>query len=147
MATFTDRQPTYPNRYRVVTESGEAYYVTLERADEPLVPGTPLNAETLNSLVSKDGDTMNGMVFFENTDAYHAYHKFRDVNGTIFGVNAGCGVLGGRGVVAFEVREGTDTTSPRLARFEIGELGVVYIGPDGKRHYLYKTELAPATVG
>lgn len=48
---FVDRKPTRPNRYKVTTENGEAYYVTLERADEPTVEGTPLNAETLNSFM------------------------------------------------------------------------------------------------
>mgnify|MGYP007111701762 CR=1 FL=1 len=48
---FIDRKPTRPNRYKVTRENGEAYYVTLERADEPTVEGTPLNAETLNGLM------------------------------------------------------------------------------------------------
>ena len=50
--TFEDRRAAKPNRYRVVPENGEAYYVTLERADEPVVDGTALNAEMLNRLVS-----------------------------------------------------------------------------------------------
>ncbi len=47
---FVDRQSTYPNRYKITTESGETYYAVLERADVPLVAGTPINAETLNGL-------------------------------------------------------------------------------------------------
>ena len=50
--TFSDRVANKPNRYRVVPENGEAYYVTLERADEPVINGTALNAEILNQLVS-----------------------------------------------------------------------------------------------
>lgn len=50
---FTDRVPTYANRYLLNPESGNASYVTLERADDPSVPGTPLNADTLNRLVSQ----------------------------------------------------------------------------------------------
>lgn len=51
---FVDRKPTRPNRYKVTPENGGAsYYVTLERADEPTVEGTPLNAASLNSLLPK----------------------------------------------------------------------------------------------
>jgi hypothetical protein len=49
---FVDRVATKPNRYKVTPENGgEPYYAILERADEPVVEGTPLNAETLNNLV------------------------------------------------------------------------------------------------
>ena len=47
---FVDRESAYPNRYRVIPETGEAYYIVLERADEPVTPGTPLNAETFNGM-------------------------------------------------------------------------------------------------
>lgn len=50
--TFVDREATQPNRYLVTPENGEPYYVTLERADNPVVEGTALNAEILNQLVS-----------------------------------------------------------------------------------------------
>lgn len=53
---FEDRVSAYPNRYVLTTEDGSVSYVILERADEPIVPGTPLNAETLNGLVA-DIDT------------------------------------------------------------------------------------------
>ena len=47
---FVDRESAYPNRYRAIPESGDAYYIVLERADEPVTPGTPLNAETFNGM-------------------------------------------------------------------------------------------------
>lgn len=50
--TFVDRVANKPNRFRITPEGGEAYYVTLERADEPVIDGTALNAEILNQLVS-----------------------------------------------------------------------------------------------
>lgn len=50
---FVDREANYPNRYRVVRDDGSAYYVTLERADDPTILGTPLNAEMLNTLVDE----------------------------------------------------------------------------------------------
>ncbi len=45
---FVDRVSAYPNRYMMTLENGSASYVVLERADEPITPGTPLNAETFN---------------------------------------------------------------------------------------------------
>lgn len=148
MATiFKDRQAAQPNRYKVTPESGEPFYATMERADYPIVMGTPLNAENMNSLVSRGGDTMNGQLDFENTDSYYVYRKLRDINGVTFSVNAGCGTVGGKGVIAFELREGSDINSPRLARFEIGEQGVAYMDTSGKRTYLYSTGITPATVG
>lgn len=49
---FIDRKPTRPNRYKVTPENGgDPYYITLERADEPTVEGTPLNAAALNALM------------------------------------------------------------------------------------------------
>lgn len=50
--TFVDRESVYPNRYLVTPENGDSYYLTLERADEPTVGGTPLNAETFNQLIA-----------------------------------------------------------------------------------------------
>lgn len=47
---FEDRKANRPNRYKVTPDSGNPYYVTLERADEPTVLGTPLTAEILNTL-------------------------------------------------------------------------------------------------
>lgn len=47
---FVDRVASRPNRFKVTPEKGEPYYVTLERADEPVTLGTPLNAASLNSL-------------------------------------------------------------------------------------------------
>lgn len=49
---FVDRKAAKPNRYKVIPENGEPYYVVLERADEPIVEGTVLNAETLNNILS-----------------------------------------------------------------------------------------------
>lgn len=48
--TFADRKSTYPNRYLMTDASGNTSYVTLERADEPVAVGTPLNAETFNDM-------------------------------------------------------------------------------------------------
>lgn len=47
---FVDRVSGQPNRYALTTEDGNKYYVTLERADNPITEGTPLNAETFNDM-------------------------------------------------------------------------------------------------
>lgn len=60
---FVDRQSAYPNRYKITRADGSTEYVTLERADEPTVVGTPLNAATFNSLFN---DLDSGDVFFVN---------------------------------------------------------------------------------
>lgn len=61
---FIDRVSAYPNRYILTTADGNASYVILERADEPTVVGTPLNAETFNAMTAEfiptSGGTMTG---------------------------------------------------------------------------------------
>lgn len=49
---FKDRKATKPNRYKATPESGNPFYVVLERADEPTEEGTPLNAAVLNAMAS-----------------------------------------------------------------------------------------------
>ena len=68
---FTDRESAYPNRYLVTPENGAPYHAVLTRADEPVVVGTPLNAETFNTLVAgleEAGGTVSAIDFsnFEN---------------------------------------------------------------------------------
>ena len=51
MATnWLDRVPTYPGRWKITKEDGSYEYVTMERADEPTVEGTPVNAANMNAL-------------------------------------------------------------------------------------------------
>lgn len=52
---FVDRQSVYPNRYKITRADGSSEYITLERADEPTVVGTPLNAATFNKLIAEFG--------------------------------------------------------------------------------------------
>ena len=49
---FEDRVSAYPNRYLITDENGNSSYVVLERADEPVKVGTPLNAETFNGVMA-----------------------------------------------------------------------------------------------
>lgn len=50
---FVDRVSAYPGRYIMTTADGGVSYVVLERADEPTVAGTPLNAETFNGMLAE----------------------------------------------------------------------------------------------
>ena len=49
---FIDRVPQKPGRVKITPENGTAYYATMERADEPVVAGTPLNATNFNEMVA-----------------------------------------------------------------------------------------------
>lgn len=47
---FVDRKAKYPNRWTLQHANGTSEIIELIRNDEPIVPGTPMNAETLNTL-------------------------------------------------------------------------------------------------
>ena len=66
--TFVDRESTYPNRYLVTPDNGSAYYALLTRADEPVTPGTPLNAETFNQMM----DELKALIVSLTVPAYSA---------------------------------------------------------------------------
>lgn len=46
-----DRVPTYPNRVKMTPVEGMANTFIMERADEPLVEGTPLDRDTFLSII------------------------------------------------------------------------------------------------
>ena len=49
---FKDRVPQKPGRVKITPEEGTTFYATLERADEPIEVGTPLNAQNFNEMVA-----------------------------------------------------------------------------------------------
>lgn len=50
---FEDRVPKKPGRVKITPENGtNAYYATMERADEPIVVGTPLHAGNFNRMIA-----------------------------------------------------------------------------------------------
>ena len=65
---FEDRVSKYPNRYKMTDENDNVSMVYLERADEPVVPGTPLNAETFNSLYLYSESTKYPGCFYRVVD-------------------------------------------------------------------------------
>ena len=66
---FVDRESAYPNRYRLTDENGNASYVNLERADEPIKAGTPLNAETFNKLSLYTESEEHSGCYYRETDS------------------------------------------------------------------------------
>lgn len=48
---FKDRVSNYPGRIKLTPVAGQADTYEMERADEPIEPGTPLDKATLNSIV------------------------------------------------------------------------------------------------
>lgn len=75
---FEDRVSAYPNRYLMTTESGSASYVILERADEPVTPGTPLNADTFNAMQQE----LSGLVGGSTESEVPSVGKLNNVPGT-----------------------------------------------------------------
>lgn len=55
MIPVVDRVPTYPNRIKITREDGSTEFVTWERADEPLVEGTPINKALFDSIAADMG--------------------------------------------------------------------------------------------
>ena len=47
---FVDRKAKYPGRWTMMKSDGTSEIITLIRNDEPVVEGTPMNANTLNAL-------------------------------------------------------------------------------------------------
>jgi hypothetical protein len=135
------------NRALISNGSGKLAVSPVTSTELGYLDGVTKNVQTqFGEKVNKAGDTMDGMLTFNNTDAYHAFHKVRTIDGATYGVNVGCGILGGEGVVALELRSGATTTGTQFARLEIGKLGVSYVNPSGTRIYLHRTDVIPSTV-
>ncbi len=63
MIQVVDRVPTYPNRIRITKSDGTSEYVTWERADEPVVEGTPINKALFDSIAADIGVNADKTVF------------------------------------------------------------------------------------
>ena len=72
---FKDRVANKPNRVKLTHEDTEVVeFVTVELADEPIEPGTPLNAENMNKLLNKE-DTAD-FVVEQGTSGVWKYRKW-----------------------------------------------------------------------
>lgn len=61
---FVDRVPTRPGRIKITPEDGSpVWYGVMERADEPSVEGTPINAANLNAMQQNQGMSGNLTVY------------------------------------------------------------------------------------
>ena len=63
MINVVDRVPTYPNRIKITKSDGTSEYVTWERADEPVVEGTPINKALFDSIANDVGLMENKTVY------------------------------------------------------------------------------------
>lgn len=63
MIPVVDRVPTYPNRIKLIYSDGTSEFVTWERADEPVVEGTPINKELFDSIANDVGLMGNRTVY------------------------------------------------------------------------------------
>lgn len=66
MITVVDRVPTYPNRIKITKSDGTSEYVTWERADEPVVEGTPINKALFDSIAADIGLASAMTVYVSN---------------------------------------------------------------------------------
>lgn len=66
MIQVVDRVPTYPNRVKITKSNGTSEYVTWERADEPIVEGTPINAALFQSIANDVGLMANKTVYISS---------------------------------------------------------------------------------
>lgn len=64
---WVDRVPTNPNRMKITPENGDSYFATVERADNPSVAGTPVNAANLNAMQDAAGLTGHKAVYVATT--------------------------------------------------------------------------------
>ena len=64
---WVDRVPTNPNRMKITPENGSPYYATVERADNPSVEGTPVNARNLNAMQEAAGLSAHKTVYVATT--------------------------------------------------------------------------------
>lgn len=65
---FEDRVSTYPNRYTMTSQNGGTSYVILERADEPVQVGTPLNADTFSAMMTELRSYSEAHNLLDNSD-------------------------------------------------------------------------------
>lgn len=136
--SFKNRRANRPNRYKVTPDSGNAYYVTLERADEPTELGTPLDADTLNKALDKTGDTMTGNLYMAGSTYPTMYF---DPTGGV-GDSA---LEGGDRVISLHARDRRGVSAPRRqlalyapdARSVAESVRIIDTDAEGNKTYYY----------
>lgn len=109
---FIDRKAKYPGRWTMKKSDGTSEVVTLIRNDEPIVEGTPMNANTLNALGGTDATlTISGAA----ADAKETGDKIGELKEELDNTN---------GVLNIDVGIGTNQSVPDFRRVKIIEKDV-----------------------
>ena len=151
---WVDRVPTNPNRMKITPETGSPYYATVERADNPSVEGTPVNAANLNAMQETTGLSANRTVYVssagsdnigDGTEAnpYATINKAlatipRNLNGFTATINVAAGTYAesvlvanfGNGTVRITGVEGAVVTVNRLEANNVKMFEIVNIALD-----------------
>ena len=93
VTNWVDRVPTYPGKWKITRSDGSYEYVTMERADEPTVEGTPVNAANLNAIEA-------GIVVAQSTatDASSRAYNCMPYGGGTFTGNVKGATVGGHNI-------------------------------------------------
>lgn len=156
-----DRVPTYPNRKKIVFEDdGSIRYATIEYADEPTEPGSPMTALTLDSIVPK------GVILMwsgQETNIPDGWALCDGTNGTpdlrgrfIIGFNSDYPLNSTGGSTTINLRHTHDyegitnrmpDTSPDMIRFREGYTsGDVYDMPSEEHKHQYSGTTKASTI-
>lgn len=102
----------------------------------------------LNNKLPTSGGDLTGDLVFQNKGAFRAIGKYRTINNKDYYINFGCGLIGNEGAAVMEIQspEGTGGALEVIGRLEIRRQGVSFVDANNKRHYLYNSGLATATV-
>lgn len=103
-----------------------------------------IDPSELDKKVNRTGDTLTGVLVFQNKNNYGAIEKYRTINGVERHIDLGVGNVGGNGCVALQYMEGSNNTV--LGRLEISRSGVSFYDENGNRTFLHRNNVATATV-
>ena len=133
------------NRALISNGSGKVAVSPVNSTELAYLDGVTSNVQTqLNGKVSDTGDTLTGVLIFNNKDVYGAIEKYRTINGVDRHIDVGVGNVGGDGCVALQYMEGSANTV--LGRLEIGRRGVSFYDENGNRTFLYRNAAVSASV-
>lgn len=107
MIDVKDRVPTKAGRTKITKDDGSIEYVTIERADEPVEPGTPINKALFNSIkedifnvnsylipsvekvVKRSESVSDSELVASSTDDYDSSTQYDSINGYFSTLNTG----------------------------------------------------------
>lgn len=144
MIPVVDRVPTYPNRIKITRQDGSTEFVTWERADEPVVEGTPINKALFDSIAADIGTGLsaNKTIYVtktgsdalgdgSNTNPYATVQKAintipSNLNGYDVTINIGAGAYNEDVLIARKFGGNVILTGVAGAIVQIGSLRVSY---------------------